>query len=119
MSGIANSYVERAIVSFKESLVWLYQEDVQDVNQFSPKMNRQIALMVYDFLCKRVGLHHIADHSPDHMGHDLCLKVFGKGIRFVDRDSYSPALAALLDAQAPDWNFKHPITGDDGLIYLE
>lgn len=96
MLGAANSYVERVIASFRESLVWLFQEDVQDIDQFSPEMDQQIALMVYDFLCNRIGLWHIEDHDPEQMGHDLCLKVFGTGIRFIDRDSYSPALTHRL-----------------------
>lgn len=119
MLGAANSYVERVIVSFRESLVWLFQEDVQDIDQFSPEMDQQISLMVYDFLCNRIGLRYIVNHDPEQMGHDLCMVVFGTGIRFRDRESYSPALATCLDLQAPDWSFKHPITGDDGLIYLE
>ena len=111
-------YVERVIASFRESLVWLFQEEVQDTG-FSLEMDQQISLMVYDFLCNRIGLRYIVNHDPEQMGHDLCMVVFGTGIRFIDRESYSHALATCLDSQAPDWSFKHPITGDDGLIYLE
>lgn len=75
MLGAANSYVERVIASFRESLVWLFQEDVQDIDQFSPEMDQQIALMVYDFLCNRIGLWYGVRHDCISKTHGIILSL--------------------------------------------